>query len=74
MVAARSLLRQWIERATKRPRGQGLANEHHRRIVSAIEAHDENAADEAMRVHVETIGRLIMEGAFDVRPARAGNA
>jgi len=73
MVAARSLLHQWIERAAKRPGGHGLANEHHRRIVSAIEVHDEDAADEAMRLHVETIGRQMMESALDVHPAGASN-
>jgi GntR family transcriptional repressor for pyruvate dehydrogenase complex len=66
MVAARSLLHQWIERAARRPGGHELANVHHRHIVSAIEVQDEDAAEEAMRVHVETIGRYMMESALDV--------
>ena len=64
MVAARSLLRQWIERAAKRPGGHEMANEHHREIVTEIEAGGEDAADAAMRLHVETVGALMVESAL----------
>jgi GntR family transcriptional repressor for pyruvate dehydrogenase complex len=64
MVASRSLLRQWIQIAGLAGRNQipRLVREH-RQIAAAIAARDEDAADTAMRKHVEAVGRMIADAA-----------
>jgi len=69
MVASRSLLRQWIQLAgnVKPSRIPALTKEHGN-IVGAIAAHDETAADAAMRTHVEAVGQMIARASQDTQP------
>jgi DNA-binding FadR family transcriptional regulator len=69
MVASRSLLRQWIQLAGKVSRSRiPTLIEEHRRIAAAISAHDEDAADAAMRAHVEAVGQMIAAASQETQP------
>lgn len=61
LSAIRSLLRQWIQRALREHHAYSSALQQHRAILSAVQAGDPAAAQEAMRHHLREMGRLITE-------------
>jgi GntR family transcriptional repressor for pyruvate dehydrogenase complex len=61
LSAIRSLLRQWIQRALRQHHAYGSALQQHRAILLAVQAGDPAAAQEAMRHHLQEMGRLITE-------------
>lgn len=71
LISTRYLLRKWTDLYSKTVPRQAVM--HHRNIFKAIAAHDEDAADAAMREHVSDIARWILEQSMkeNKRPRRA---
>lgn len=57
--AIQSLLKEWIQSALARPHTFETAQLQHRNVIKAIERGNPGAAAEAMRAHIEAMGRLI---------------
>lgn len=57
--AIQSLLKEWIQSALARPHTFETAQLQHRDVIEAIERGNPGAAAEAMRAHIEAMGRLI---------------
>jgi GntR family transcriptional regulator, transcriptional repressor for pyruvate dehydrogenase complex len=60
IVAIQSLLREWIQHALGESGAYDEAQQHHRRIVAAIKAKDPDAAELAMRAHIEETAKLMI--------------
>jgi GntR family transcriptional repressor for pyruvate dehydrogenase complex len=61
LFASRSLLERWITRSLAVSSTDALALEQHREIVRAIAGHDQVRARDAMRLHLQEMGRRVLD-------------
>jgi GntR family transcriptional regulator, transcriptional repressor for pyruvate dehydrogenase complex len=60
LTAIQALLRDWVRSALERPGTLESAQRHHREILAAVKKHDAEAAQIAMRVHIEDMGSVLL--------------